>query len=93
MLKAKDLLATRRQRGMVRMSVRRLEERLNTLEAKDMLTSSDHLTLERLSKKIEALDAEFKKHHYAVIDLVNDEQKQDEVQAVMNDHEDKVAKL
>ena len=41
------------------------------------LTSSDLLTVEHLSNKIEVLDAEFKEHHYTVIDLV-DEQKLDE---------------
>ena len=71
-----------------------LEEHLNTLEAKDTLTGRDRLTVERLSKKIEALDVDFKEHHYAVIDLVgDDEQKLDEEQALMDDNEDKVAEI
>ena len=90
MSKAKDLSATRRQKDMFRTSVMRLEDCFAALEAKDTLTGSD-LSVE-CSLKIEALDAEFKEHHYAVIDLVgDDEQKLDEEQAVMDDHEDKVA--
>ena len=58
------------------------------------LTSSDLLTVERLSNKIKVLDAELKDHHYTVIDLVgDDEQKLDEEQAVMDDHKDKVAEI
>ena len=64
------------------------------MEAKDTLTSSTCLTVECLSNEIEALDAEFKEHHYAVIDLVRDDkQKLDEEQAVMNNHKDKVPKI
>ena len=94
MSKVKNLSATRQQRGVVHMSVTRLEDRFNILEANDMLTSSDRVTLERLSKKIEALDAEFKDHHYAVIDLVGyDEQILDDEQPIMDDNEDKVAEI
>ena len=50
------------------------------MEARDTLTSSDLLAVERLFKKVEALDVEFKEHHYAVIDLVGD-------------HKDKVAEI
>lgn len=64
MLKAiRDLLATRRQRGMVCTSVTCLEDCLDALKPKDILTSTDPLTVECLLKKIEALEAEFKEHH------------------------------
>ena len=79
---------------MVYVSVTCLERHLNTLEAKDTQTSSDLLAVERLLKKIEALDVEFKEHHYAVIDLVEDhEQVLDDEQAIMNDYEEKVAEI
>ena len=79
---------------MVRALVTCLEDGLNTLEAKDTLISSDLRTVERLFKKIEALNAEFKELHYAVIDLVgNYEQILDEEQAVMDDHKDKVSEI
>ena len=77
-----------------RVSVTRLEDHLAALEAKDTPTSSDCLTLGHLSRKIEALDAEFKEHHYSVIDLVGvDKQKLGEEQALMDNHEDKVAEI
>ena len=45
-------------------------------------------------KKVDALDLVFKEHHYAVIDLVGeDEQIFDAEQVVMDDHEDKVAEI
>ena len=69
MLKAQDLSATRQWRGVIHASVTRLERRLNTLEAKNALTSSDLLAVERLLKKEEALDIELKEHRYTVIDL------------------------
>ena len=96
MSKAKDLSATRRQRGMIRTSVTCmcLELCLYALEAKDTLTSSDLLTVKGLLKKVDALDVEFKEHHYAVIDLVGDDgQTLDEQQVVMDDHKDKVAEI
>ena len=71
-----------------------LHVRLNTLEAKYTLTSSDLLAIECLLKKVEALDVDFKQHHYSVIDLVgDDEQVSAKEQAIMDDHEDKVAEI
>ena len=67
---------------------------LTILEAKDSLTSGDLLTVHCLLKKVEALDIEFKENHYAVIDLVeDDEQILNEQQAVIDNHEDKVAEI
>ena len=81
-------------KGVVRASVTRLGGRLNTLEAKDTLTSSDLLAIEGLLKKVDALHVESKNHHYSVNDLVwGDEQVLDEEQAVMNDYKDKVAEI
>ena len=43
---------------------------------------------------MDALDVEFKEHHYVMINLVgDDEQVLDEKQAIMDDHEDKVAEI
>ena len=79
---------------MVRTSVTHREGCLNTLEAKDPLTSSDLLAIEGLLKNVQALDVECKEHPYAVIDLVrDDEQVLDKEQAVMDDHKDKVAEI
>ena len=94
MSKAKDLLTTKQRRGVVRTSVTLLEYGLVALEAKDTLTSSDLLFPECLLKKIEALDAEFKEHHYAMINLIeDDEHRLGEEQVVMDYHEDKVTQI
>ena len=58
------------------------------------LTNSSLLTVQHLFKEVEALDVEFKEHHYAVIDLAGDDKQiLDEEQAVMDDHEDKVEEI
>ena len=79
---------------MVHVSVTCFKHRLNTLEDKDNLNSSDLLAVKSHLIKTEALDVEFKEHHYAVINLVgNDEHILDEEQATMDNHEDKVAEI
>lgn len=73
------------------MSVMCLEDLVVILEAKETLTNSDRLLVERCLKKVETLDAKFKEHHFTVIDHVRDDEQQlDEEQALMDDHEDKV---
>ena len=59
---------------MVRTSVTHLKEHLATLEAKETLTSNDLLSVESLLKKIEALGAAVQEHHYAVINLIGDDE-------------------
>ena len=88
----RDFLATRRCRDVVRPSVMVLELSIAILEAKETLTSGDCLLIERLLKKVETLDAEFKQHCWAVIDLIGDVEEQlDKEQVLMDNHEDKVA--
>ena len=66
-------LATRQRIGVVHLSVTHRKDHVAILEAKETLTNSDHLTVEHILKKLEALDAEFNDHHYTVIDHVGDD--------------------
>ena len=89
-----ELPGTRCQRGMICTSVMHLKDRVTILKAMETLTSCDCSTVECLLKKVEALDAEFKQHHYTVIDHVGDSGQKFYVnQAVMDNHENKVAEI
>ena len=67
MSKAKDLSATKWWKGMVRVWITHFQGRLNILEFKDILTSSDLLAVESLLNKVEPLHVEFKDHHYSML--------------------------
>ena len=86
-----ELTSAKRRRGMVRGSVTPLEDRIKALEFKHDLSCTDQLAIQRLLKKLEELDAEFKKHHYAVVENLETEEDMEDEQATLNDHEDKVA--
>ena len=54
---------------MVCTSVTCLEDLVTKLKAKETLSNSDHATIQRLLKRLEMLDSEFKSYHFAVMDL------------------------
>ena len=87
-----NLSVTRRRKGLVCATVTRLEDRVTTLEAKETLKNTDHVTIQQMLKRLETLDGKFKTHHFAVVDLVK-EQTLDEEQAVLDDHNNKVLLL
>ena len=57
---------------MVKASITRLEDRIQILEFKRELSHADRLAIQRLMKKLEEEDAEFKKHHYFIMELLED---------------------
>ena len=77
---------------MVCASVTCFEDRVATIEANEKLTITDRATVQRLLKRLDTLDSEFKTHHFAVVDLVEEETLGEE-QAVLDDHDDKVLLL
>lgn len=58
-----DLLATRKQRGVIRMSIMHLKDHIAILEAKKK-SNSDCATIQWQLKKLEALDFDFKSSVY-----------------------------
>ena len=56
------------------------------------LTNTDRVTIQQLLKRLDTLDGKFKTHHFAVIDLVEEETLGEE-QAVLDDHDDKLLLL
>ena len=50
-------------------------------------------TAQRYKEKLIALDAEFKTHHYNIVDVVDDEEALAEEQSILDDHDDVVSQL
>ena len=77
---------------MVRASITKLESRVAALESKTPLNQTDLLALQRLSQKLEALDAEHRSHHLALIDVIEDDALEAE-QRVLDEHDDRATDL
>jgi len=90
--RTQSLTSSRRRRGVIRGSITRLGTRLNELERNpDDPATFDHA--QRLSSKLNSLDAEFKVQHYSVIDLVDNEDELADEQDIIDRHDDNVAEL
>ena len=88
----RSLTNAKKRRGVARASLTRLTNRLKDLEGE----SAEHKTLEltqRMSQKLSDLDSEFRTHHHALIDLIDDEDALAEEQEVLDTHDDLVAEL
>ena len=89
--KAEKLSHTWRCRGSVRASITRMEENIAKLEAKRELSHTDRLPIPQLLKNLQKWDAEFKQHHYVILDLIDEEDEALEQEyAIFNDYDDKV---
>ena len=62
---------------------------LKDLESKVDQPATPDLT-QRMKKKLDTLDSEFKTHHYALIDLIDDEETLQKEQDVLDEHDDDV---
>ena len=88
----RSLTNAKKRRGVARASLTRLTNRLKDLEGE----SAEHKTLElaqRMSQKLSDLDSEFRTHHHALIDLIDDEDTLAKEQEVLDTHDDLVAEL
>ena len=65
---------------------------MDTYETKEELAHADRLAVRRLIKKFETLDAEFRQHHYTIVEML-DEGAVDEEQAALDDHDERVTDL
>ena len=87
--KATQLNSAQRPRGIVKASVTRLEDRIQIYELRWERLNEDKLVIQRLSKKLEEQDAEFKKYHYAIVELLEDDNLEEQVK--LDDHNNKIA--
>ena len=62
------------------------------MEFKSELTRSDRLLISRLAKKLEDWNTEFKKQHYTILDLIEEEEEETiaQEQAVLDEYDEKV---
>ena len=82
----------RKRRGVVRASITRLATRLKDLETKvDQPTTLD--LAHRMSQKLDSLDSEFKVHHYALVDIIDDDDLSSKEQETLDEHDDEIAEL
>lgn len=82
---ARALSNYKKKRGVVRTSVTRLCTRLAGLEGPD--------AARRLTTTLQTLAAEFRVHHYAIIELTDDETALENEQDLLDKHDDEIAQL
>ncbi len=84
-----DIPKLHRRRGVVRASTTRLTSRIRELHPADPEAAD---LAQQYKEKLIALDAEFKVHHYGIVDVVEDEALADE-QEILNTHDDAICEL
>jgi polyphosphate kinase 2 (PPK2 family) len=88
----RQLANAKKRRGVARASLTRLSNRLKDLEGE----AGEPKMLElarRMSQKLVDLDSEFRAHHHALIDLMDDDDSLAKEQDVLDSHDDLVAEL
>lgn len=81
-----------RRRGIARSSLTKLETAVKDLQAKPERDKTVRSTAQRYQERMKDLSAEFKMHHYALIDLV-EERDLGREQDVFDEHEEKLSNL
>ena len=89
---ARPLAGAKKRRGVARASITRLTNRLKDLEGEDEGTRTLELA-KRMSQKLTDLDSEFRTHHHAVVDLIDDDDILAKEQEALDAHDDAVAEL
>ena len=93
MLKGNHPLSTAcRQRGAIRGSITSIQKQVTEFEALAEaadLSDVDSLTIQHLLQRLEKSDASFKEFHFRALDLIDEAEQEDE-QAVLDEHDDKV---
>lgn len=89
MMSKVDVATLTRRRGVVHASVTGIATRLGELEGKVHEPSTPSLA-HRMSRRLEALDVDFKTHHLAMIDAMgdNDTDGLAQEQGVLDTHDD-----
>ena len=85
------LSSNRKKRAVTRASITRLRSRLTELEVSPEAGNLDSARL--LASRLQALDAEYKVHHYAIINHLDDEPALQREQEVLDEHDDEMAQL
>ena len=89
---AKSIASAKKWRGVAKGSVTRLSGRISDLEAREDAPNAS-LQAKQMLKSLESLTAEFRTHHLALIELVDDEDVLRDEQDVIDSHDDIVGDL
>ena len=92
---AGKLSQARKFRGIMRGMITHLETQISKMEIKSEITHSDSVIIQGQTEKLKSLDSDFKRHHYTMIELVDEEDLEtlDQEQAVLDDHDNKIANM
>ena len=82
----------RKKRGVVWASITCLGSKIKELE-RNIEEPTTHDLAQCLSTKLETLDAEFKTHHYSLIDLIDNDATLATEQGTLDPHDDDVTAL
>ena len=63
------------------------------MEQNETVTEKVKITVSKMAKQLDALSAQCKTYHCAIVDQIEDHNKLIEEQAIIDDHEDKVGEL
>ena len=85
------LSARWRRRGTVHASITKLADGVKDLKWEAMLSASEVLAARRLIQRLKELNDEFKRYHFVINDLVENEEQQEVEQALLDKHNDRVA--
>ena len=80
----------RRRRGVIRSSITRLGDKISELETKEKLSPMEPLTVKRIQQRLGEANKEFKRFHFAIIDLLEQEEEIALEQANFSEHEDRL---
>ena len=86
------LANAKKRRGVARASLSRLSNRIKELERKEPGPKTLDLA-QRTSQKLTDLDTEFRTHHHALIDMIDDEDTLAREQETLDVHDDLIAEL
>ena len=87
-----DVSTVKKRRGVVRASITRLATKLRDLkEMTDQPMTPD--LVQAMTQKLNTLDAEFRKYHFELIDLIDDEETLAKEQETLDSHDDNVSAL
>ena len=88
-----DLSARRKRRGVPSGSLAKLRTKVDGWTTKGPLSAIELLSVEQAKARLHTLDTEFKRYHMEVIDALEEEDELEREQAVMDDHESRVAHI
>lgn len=90
MAEERELSTNKKRRGVARASITRLDARISDLESKPDVGEGE---CDLIILKLDALDAEFRKYHLAIVDLTDDGNALEREQETLDAHDDKVTAL